>query len=96
MKNLILCPAIVFLLLVIPRISKAEKYEVMIKRVESNLYKDVTTGTLIKTSLCLELAIMDDAILVWDCALNTRSFGCGKLVFINSGESCQVDAVYSN
>lgn len=95
MRNLIFYSVIAFLFLS-PGISRAEKYEVTIKRIESNLYTDVKSGALIKTSLCLELAIMDDAILVWDCALNTRSFACGKLIFLNSGESCQVDAVYSN
>jgi hypothetical protein len=66
----------------------------VVKKVGNNMYKDLNSGTLIKTSLCLELSLGDEAILIWDCALNSEVYGCGKLIFIDSGESCQVDAVY--
>jgi flagellar basal body rod protein FlgF len=72
----------------------AARYDVRVKRVGNNMYKDLNSGTLIKTSLCLELALGDEAILIWDCALGSEIYGCGKLIFINSGTSCQVDAVY--
>ena len=72
----------------------AEKYGVVVKKVGNNMYKDKNSGALIKTSLCLELAIGDEAILIWDCPLNSERYACGKLIFIDSGETCQVDAVY--
>lgn len=92
MKKLILVFVAVFLLLVSN--SDAARYNVMVKRVGNNMYKDLNSGVLIKTSLCLELALGDDAILIWDCALGSEVYGCGKLIFIDSGTSCQVDAVY--
>jgi hypothetical protein len=72
----------------------AARYDVRVKRVGSNMYKDLNSGVLIKTSLCLELSLGDEAILIWDCALGSEMYGCGKLIFIDSGTSCQVDAVY--
>lgn len=74
--------------------SYAGRYDVIVKRVRDNLYQDLNTNTLITTSLCLDLALGDKAILIWDCALSTEMVGCGKLIFIDSGTSCQVDAVH--
>lgn len=74
--------------------SDAARYDVRVKRVGNNMYKDLNSGVLIKTSLCLELALGDEAILIWDCALGSEIYGCGKLIFLDSGTSCQVDAVY--
>lgn len=72
----------------------AARYDVRVKRVGSNMYKDLKSGALIKTSLCLELPLGDEALLIWNCALDSEMFGCGKLIFIDSGTSCQVDSVY--
>lgn len=74
--------------------SYAARYDVRVKRVGVNMYQDLNSNALIKTSLCLELALGDEAILMWDCALGTEMYGCGKLIFVNSSTSCQVDAVY--
>jgi hypothetical protein len=92
MKKLFLVFVAVFMLLVSN--SDAARYDVRVKKLSSNMYKDQILGALIKTSLCLELALGDEAILIWDCALGSEVYGCGKLIFINSGTSCQVDAVY--
>ncbi|CZH35959.1 hypothetical protein SC738_14965 [Legionella pneumophila serogroup 1] len=72
----------------------AAQYKVTVKKVGDNMYQDLNTGALIKTSLCLELALGEDAILKWDCTLGSEMYGCGKLVFIDFGRSCQVDAVH--
>ncbi len=42
---------------------KAGKYKVSISKVDDNLYQVIGTKLYIETSLCLELAIYDDAIL---------------------------------
>jgi hypothetical protein len=83
----------VFILLFVSY-ADAAKYDVRVKRVGNNMYKDLNSGVLIKTSLCLELALGDPAILIWDCPLGSEMYGCGKLIFLDSGSSCQVDAVY--
>lgn len=92
MKKLFLVFVALFMLLVSN--SDAARYDVRVKRVGNNMYKDINSGALIKTSLCLELALGDEAILIWDCARGSEVYGCGKLIFIDSGTSCQVDAVY--
>ena len=92
MKKLLLTLPIFFFIL--SGTSCADKYNVTVKRIGSNMYKDTSSGAIIKTSLCLELALSDEAILIWDCALNSEVYACGKLIFLDSGETCQVDAVY--
>jgi hypothetical protein len=74
--------------------SEAATYNVRVKRLGSNMYRDLNSTALIKTSLCLELSLGDEAVLIWDCAFGSKVFGCGKLIFLDSGTSCQVDAVY--
>lgn len=91
MKRLLILAAFFMLL---ASNSYAARYDVTVKRLGTNMYKDLNTGTLIKTSLCLELALGDGAVLIWDCALGTEMYGCGKLIFTSSGTSCQVDAVH--
>jgi len=66
-------------------------YKVYVKRLESNLYKDMNSGATIKTSLCLELAIGEEAVLMWD---GINHYACGKLIFSNTHAVCQVDGVY--
>lgn len=69
----------------------AEEYKVIVRRIDSNLYQDQNSRVIIKTSLCLELALAEEAILIWD---GINHFACGKLIFIDAGTSCQVDGVY--
>lgn len=92
MKKFLLAFVVISILLA--NNSDAARYDVRVKKVGNNMYKDLNSGALIKTSLCLELSLSDDAILIWDCALGSEIYGCGKLIFIDSGTSCQVDAVY--
>ena len=94
MKKVFLIVVALLMLFVNISDSNATKYNVRVKRVGMNMYKDLNSGALIKTSLCLELALGDEAILIWDCALDSEIYGCGKLIFLDSGTSCQVDAVY--
>lgn len=65
-----------------------------VKKVGENMYRDNLFGALIKTSLCLSLSLGEEVILIWDCALNSELFGCGKLLFLQYNQTCRVDAVY--
>jgi hypothetical protein len=76
-----------------PICAMAEEYTVNVSITDSNLYLDRSNHVLIKTSLCLEIAIMDKAILVYD---EINCFGCGKSIFLNSGTLCQVNGVYNS
>ena len=55
-----------------------EYYRLTVSREDSNLYEiHEVPGVYVKTRMCLELALMDEAILVWD---GPYSFN-NKLVF---------------
>lgn len=64
------------------------KYRVSVSREDDDWYEVFGTGTYIKTSMCLSLALADDAIL------NLSGGGYGKLVFIDDDEDCTVEGVY--
>lgn len=67
--------------------SGAGKYKVTIKRIDFNLYQDIFSGIIIKTIACIELALMEEAILDWNG-------GSGELFFKNSRTSCMVVEVH--
>lgn len=71
----------------------AQNYQVTINKVGNNMYKDSLSGFLIKTSLCLEYAYSDDAILVWNYPMPGEFSYGGKLIF-SDGDSCDVMAIY--
>lgn len=64
------------------------KYRVSVSRQDDNWYEVFGTNMFIRTSMCLELALGDDAILV------IRSSVGGTLIF-NNGSSCVVQQVYT-
>ena len=66
-------------------LSYAEYYEVYVKRVEHNLYKDLNSGIYIVTKWCYEYSYGEDAILKYE----DYSYD-NKLIF-DSGEECAVD-----
>lgn len=70
----------------------SNEYSVYVRRIDDNLYRDDNSGVIIKTSLCLELSLGEKAILIYD---GSNHYACGKLIFLRSGRSCQVDAVYA-
>lgn len=59
------------------------RYSVTVSRKEDNLYEVSGGGMLIRTSLCLELALADDAVLSWE------GIG-GTLHFLSARENCDV------
>jgi hypothetical protein len=65
----------------------AGRYEVKIKKIGSNLYQDITTRIIIKTSACVEPAGGDKSLLDW-----TGSYG--EIFFKNTNKSCIVKKVY--
>jgi hypothetical protein len=62
-------------------------YRLTIKKIASNLYKDIFTHIIIKTGDCFELADIDEALLDWSTVP-------GELRFKNAKKSCVVKKVY--
>lgn len=75
--------------------ARAERYKVFVRRTGNDTYVDQNSGTVIQTSLCLVLTPGgEEAILIWDYPIGNRMYGGGQLLFLSSGDSCQVDGVY--
>jgi anti-sigma28 factor (negative regulator of flagellin synthesis) len=66
---------------------EAGRYEVKVKKIGSNLYQDISTRIIIKTSACDESAGGDESLLDWSGAY-------GELFFKNTNKSCIVKKVY--
>jgi hypothetical protein len=66
---------------------EAGRYEVKIKKIGSNLYQDISTRIIIKTSACVESADGNESLLDW-------SGTYGELFFKNTNKSCMVRKVY--
>ncbi|MDD8365823.1 hypothetical protein LAW83_11535 [Escherichia coli] len=64
------------------------KYEVEVSKKEDNWYEIYGTDNMIKTSMCLSLALNEKAILSMD------GYSAGELIF-DDGDSCNVEGVYS-
>ncbi|TCC84954.1 hypothetical protein EY915_01820 [Citrobacter braakii] len=64
------------------------KYEVEVSKKEDNWYEVYGTDNMIKTSMCLSLALNEKAILSMD------GYSAGELIF-DDGDSCNVEGVYS-
>jgi hypothetical protein len=66
---------------------EAGRYEVKIRKIGSNLYQDISTRIIIKTSACVEPAGGDESVLDWSGAY-------GELFFKKTNKSCMVKKVY--
>ena len=66
---------------------EAGRYEVKVKKIGSNLYQDISTRIIIKTSACVEPADGNESLLDWSGAY-------GELFFKNTNKSCIVKKVY--
>ena len=66
---------------------EAGRYELKVKKIGSNLYQDISTRIIIKTSACDESAGGDESLLDWSGAY-------GELFFKNTNKSCMVKKVY--
>ena len=66
---------------------EAGRYEVKVKKIGSNLYQDISTRIIIKTSACIEPADGDESLLDWSGAY-------GELYFKKTNKSCMVKKVY--
>ena len=64
------------------------RYNVTITRVGSNLYQDSLSRVLIETTLCLEFANFEQAVLQWEGA-----YGNNWLFFTSTKQSCDVKAL---
>jgi hypothetical protein len=68
---------------------KPGRYSVHVSQEADNLYEVMAAGVYLQTSLCLALALADDAIL------DVRGGTFGELIFINNRERCTVEGIYS-
>jgi hypothetical protein len=66
---------------------EAGRYEVRIKKIGSNLYQDISTRIIIKTSACVESAGGDESVLDWTGT-------SGELFFKKTNKTCIVKKVY--
>lgn len=86
--------AIVLCVLFFPLIAGAATYDLHVTRVSQDVYKvDGGATVYIKTAYCYEYATGEEAVLVLNMQPFNGSIDIGKLVFINSGTSCQVDTI---
>ena len=67
----------------------AGKYKISVSREDDDWYEVFGTDTFIKTSMCLNLALGDDAIL------KVSAGGYGTLYFIDDEDDCSVEGVYT-
>lgn len=69
---------------------KPGKYSVTVSRKDDNLYEVMGTSIVLRTSLCLELALGNEAVLDWQAP------GFGTLHFLGSSDtSCGVQQALS-
>jgi hypothetical protein len=66
-----------------------EYYKVQVTRASDNLYEVVGQGIYLKTRLCLELALMEDAIVKIE---SPNGYNVGEIIFVGSGgEKCDIE-----
>jgi len=66
---------------------EAGRYEVKVKKIGSNLYQDISTRIIIKTSACVEPAGGDESVLDW-------TGSSGELYFKKTNKTCIIKNVY--
>ena len=66
---------------------EAGRYEVKVKKIGSNLYQDISTRIIIKTSACVEPAGGDESMLDW-------TGSSGELYFKKTNKTCIIKNVY--
>lgn len=71
-----------------PSNQKSGKYKVTVSREDDDWYEIFGSGTYIRTSMCLSLALGEEAILA------LVGGGVGSLIF-KDGNSCMVEGLYS-
>lgn len=69
-------------------LSFAGVYKMTIKRVGTNVYES-DAGVIVKTKYCYEYAYSEEAVLKYE----KYSYD-NKLIFLDSGESCDVEEVF--
>lgn len=64
-------------------------YELSVSHEDDDWYEAWGTDSFIRTEMCLSLALVQDALL------RVNAYGGGTLVFLDDGDSCTVEGVYS-
>jgi hypothetical protein len=66
----------------------ADRYSVNVRRIESNLYQDTGSKTIIETRYCYHYTYGEEGILNWE-----GRYGNNWLLFIDSTTKCNVVAI---
>ena len=72
-----------------PSAEAVDYYRVNVRRLDIDLYRDMTSRALIKTTYCHEYVYGEDVVLVWDGPYSWDN----KLIF-SSGSTCDVEGAY--
>lgn len=81
--------AVLALLMLVSSMAAAGDYDLSVTRKGSNLYKVDGKDVYIHTRYCYEYVYSEDSLL-------RMSGTSGEIVFIDQGESCDVEAVYGD
>ena len=65
------------------------RYQVTVSREDDNWYQVFGTDYFLQTSLCLNLALGDEAVL------SLAAGGYGSIYFLDDEEECTVEAVFA-
>jgi hypothetical protein len=67
----------------------SDKYGARVSREADNWYRIDELDLYLRTTMCLELSLSEEAILNW------KGYG-GDLIFLKSGRKCAVESVWAN
>lgn len=87
-KTLLVTVIVIVLVIALCGMSFAELYKVHVKRIGTNLYKDLNSGIIIETQFCYKYTFGEDVILKYE----PYSFD-NKLIF-DDGSSYRVVKIY--
>ncbi|GHU87410.1 hypothetical protein AGMMS49941_10880 [Deferribacterales bacterium] len=87
-KRLYRLVALVVVVFLSTTIAQAEEYSVYVTRIDSDIYQDLYSKTIIITRYCYEFAYYEDALLIYNGSYSYNN----KLIFRN-GSSCDVKSV---
>lgn len=66
----------------------AGTYKVSLSREDDNLYSTMD-GLFVRTSMCLSLALVEDAVL------RLNGYGGGRVIFLDDNDRCDVEGIFS-
>jgi hypothetical protein len=71
-----------------PSSIKPGRYSVTVSRQDDNWFVLIGLNTFVRTTMCLSLALADDAVLI------VSAPGVGRLLLIDEDDECRVEGIY--